>query len=271
MAEDKASERQAQDRARPTRQHTQDLTQPSGATFETVGSPPQPSLLGDSRLAGRGNGPVLISAMQRAQRYYGNRAVQRFIQRQAGIGAQAGAVAGRAAQAQEGGARDRVPAGTTGTHRERGQRLQRYVVYEDHVKVGGTIAWRNNNPGNIERGGFAESQGGLPTNGRFAVFPDVETGASAISALLKDRYGTRTIRQTMERYAPRSENNTEAYIAHIVQHTGLRDDRTIESLSNDELASMVAAIRSREGVVAGTVYRAGDESAPQWVRALLGQ
>src|SRR5882762_9800009 len=37
----------------------------------------------------------------------------------------------------------RAPVGSVGTHAG-----FPYVVYEDEVRVGGSVAWRNNNPGN---------------------------------------------------------------------------------------------------------------------------
>jgi hypothetical protein len=48
-----------------------------------IASPPpvyRPSLLGDARLYGRGNAPVLQAVMLQAQQTYGNRAIQRFRQ-----------------------------------------------------------------------------------------------------------------------------------------------------------------------------------------------
>jgi len=44
--------------------------------------PPQ-TVLGQPALRGRGNGPLHIAALQQAQQTYGNRALQRFLARQA--------------------------------------------------------------------------------------------------------------------------------------------------------------------------------------------
>lgn len=48
----------------------------------------------------------------------------------------------------------------------------------------GTRADRNNNPGNIEYGDFAKRMGAVGSDGRFAIFPDRETGFKAAEALL---------------------------------------------------------------------------------------
>ncbi len=55
---------------------------------------------GDSRLSERGNAPVRIAAMQRAQHTYGNRAVQRYIRRRGGHASSAGKPINRAPQPQ---------------------------------------------------------------------------------------------------------------------------------------------------------------------------
>ena len=52
----------------------------AGASVETTVQYPT-SLLGDARLGGRGNQPVQTALLQRMQREYGNRALQRFLQR----------------------------------------------------------------------------------------------------------------------------------------------------------------------------------------------
>ena len=49
---------------------------------------------------------------------------------------------------------------------------------------GGSRAWRNNNPGNLEYGKFARGNGAIGTDGRFAIFPDTATGFNAMANLL---------------------------------------------------------------------------------------
>jgi hypothetical protein len=55
--------------------------QPGGPENAAGMSPYAGSLLGNPVLNGRGNGPVKAAVMRQAQQTYGNRAVQRFIQR----------------------------------------------------------------------------------------------------------------------------------------------------------------------------------------------
>ena len=66
-------------------------THDHGPASDHESAPNYPStLLGDSRLSGRGNAPVRTAVMQRMQQTVGNRAVQRFLQRAAADTAEAG-------------------------------------------------------------------------------------------------------------------------------------------------------------------------------------
>lgn len=77
---------------------------------------------------------------------------------------------------------------------------------------------RLNNPGNIEHG---QNWVGLtPTrlDPRFCSFVAPQYGIRAIHLILQayaKKYGIRTIEGIISRWAPPSENNTEAYIRHV--------------------------------------------------------
>lgn len=47
---------------------------------------------------------------------------------------------------------------------------------------------RNNIPGDICYGAFAQAHGATGTDGRFAIFPDAATGFTAMGALLEAHY-----------------------------------------------------------------------------------
>ena len=116
-------------------------------------------------------------------------------------------------------------------------------------REGGSLAWRNNNPGNIRAGAFAKSLGAIGVGpGGFAIFPDAETGARAVGALMRTQnYKNLSIADAIARYAPPSENNTAAYQAAIRKQTGLDSTRKISTLSDAELGRVVNAIRQHEG------------------------
>jgi hypothetical protein len=161
----------------------------------------------------------------------------------------------------------RTAPGTAGRHD-----TDRYVVYQDCVKVNGTRAWRNNNPGNIRGGTFTNDHGAIGSDsGPFGIFPDEATGAAALDALLRtDTYQNGTLADAIYRYAPPNENNTENYLQMVEQRTGVPRTTPMNQLNDDQLAALAGAIRQIEGWQEGTVYNRGDDNLPDWVAALLG-
>lgn len=118
----------------------------------------------------------------------------------------------------------------------------------------GSLSWRNNNPGNIVSGAFAKRNGAVGQNGRFAVFPDVETGRLALNALLTGKsYADLPLGAAMQRYAPSHENDTEAYIGFIESKAGLQRDQKIKSMTEDERKRLVGAIERFEGFKVGRI------------------
>ncbi|MFF7546446.1 hypothetical protein ACFZCU_22860 [Streptomyces canus] len=63
-----------------------------------------------------------------------------------------------------------------------------HVFYEEVMRTGGTVAWNNQNPGNIVRSGEAESYGAYSgkQNGGFAVFPDEGRATKPFAAIWRD-------------------------------------------------------------------------------------
>lgn len=122
-------------------------------------------------------------------------------------------------------------------------------------REGGTLAWRNNNPGNIKMSEWAKANGaiGVGPDG-FAIFPDPETGSKAIDKLLKEgkNYRNATIKEAMYRYAPPSENNSQAYLNEVLKNTGVTADTPMSSLTDAQRAAMVETIKKVEGWKVGT-------------------
>lgn len=76
----------------------------------------------------------------------------------------------------------------------------------------GTRGQRNNNPGNMEYGPFTIAHGATGSDGRFAIFPDLETGQKAMDARLSSgQYAGKTDEQKLKIWAPASENDTASY------------------------------------------------------------
>nr|WP_218166743.1 structural protein P5 [Pseudomonas sp. G1002] len=127
---------------------------------------------------------------------------------------------------------------------------------------------RNNNPGNIDYNPRNAWQGqlglevGVPSP-RFARFDTPENGIRALGRLLinyrgKDGMpgvggpGIDTVRETITRWAPGNENNTEAYIAAVARRMGVSANDVIDVRKPATLGVMVSSIIAHE--CAGFAY-----------------
>ncbi len=142
------------------------------------------------------------------------------------------------------------------------------VVYEREdgsreIFIGGTPAWRNNNPGNIKAmGDFAKRHGSIGTADSFAIFPSYELGRQAIFALLKTKkYQAMTIWEAMKPYAPKEDgNDPDRYRALVRKFTGIDLSRKLSTLNDKELESLVNAIERVEGSKPGRII---EQEAPK--------
>ena len=82
---------------------------------------------------------------------------------------------------------------------------------------------REDNPGDIEYGPFTIAHGATGTDGRFAIFPDADTGMECLRSLLASpAYANLTIQQAVNRYAPPNENDTVNYVDMVCKWTGFQ-------------------------------------------------
>ena len=103
---------------------------------------------------------------------------------------------------------------------------------------------RNNNPGNLNYVGQegATKEGG--PNGRFAVFRSAEDGLRALADQLR-RYGSRginSVRAIISKFAPASENNTQAYIGSVSKGLGIGADAALDLNDPRVLQGLMGAI-----------------------------
>lgn len=151
------------------------------------------------------------------------------------------------------------PATLTGTPTKAYEEGKNTVVYEypdgSHVSfVGGTLAWRNNNPGNIRPGTFTTGQGAIGSSGGFATFKSYEDGFNAIKKLMQtNTYKNLTMGKAITTYAPPVENNTEAYISNVEKSTGISRNKIVNKFTDSELEKFAKAIEKMEGTKPGTI------------------
>ena len=145
----------------------------------------------------------------------------------------------------------------------------------DVVKKEGAKAWRNNNPGNIRAGAFADSYGAIGVDEKgFAIFPDIETGRMAKEALLfgGKNYKNLKLSQAIARYAPPSENQTGIYQKTVLGAVG-DIDRKMSEYSPNERKQILEAIERHEGFKIGktTVLARGEVPfVPEPARGTIG-
>ena len=114
-----------------------------------------------------------------------------------------------------------------------------------------TLGMRNNNPGNLRASPFSNG-----SNKGFSTFSDLATGLSAEDWQLQ-RYGTQakfggqggynTLSGIASHWAPRSENNTAAYIAGLSKSTGFDANQPIDLNDPTTRKRVAEALNKQEG------------------------
>ncbi|EDQ9771178.1 hypothetical protein QG25_002764 [Salmonella enterica subsp. salamae] len=115
-----------------------------------------------------------------------------------------------------------------------------------HAK-GRTIADRFNNPANLRYAAGYETTN--TRSGKFAVFPSLDEGVLAAAKQLQI-YGTKginNIHDIISKWAPSNENNTKAYIGHVVNATGRSEFEKLNLNDTRTLAKLITAMSVKEG------------------------
>ena len=107
--------------------------------------------------------------------------------------------------------------------------LPEAIAREEGFYVLNSRANRNNNPGNIEYGAFARAHNATHGDPRFAVFPTVDDGFKCLVSLLSNHYKGLTIVETINKWAPPIENNTNNYIMSVCSWMEVRPDTIIDN------------------------------------------
>ncbi len=131
------------------------------------------------------------------------------------------------------------------------------IIYTDgreQIRSGGTRAWRNNNPGNLENSSFSHRHGSLGDDGRFAIFSSETVGTRALIALLRGSTFQRlSLEDAMGRFAPKTENNPVAYTRFVAQQLQTNITTPLNTLSQGQITQFATAIKRFEGWQQGSV------------------
>jgi hypothetical protein len=126
----------------------------------------------------------------------------------------------------------------------------------------GSRGMRNNNPLNLS---YAGQAGTVGTDGRFGIYSSMQDGiAAAERQLLKyQERGKSSLKSIIGTWAPRSENDTDAYVKAVAARTGFDPNANL-NMHNPKIASAVIAAMARQengsdvdpGIVAQGVAKA---------------
>jgi hypothetical protein len=112
------------------------------------------------------------------------------------------------------------------------------------------LGLRSNNPGNLRHSAQFTWLGEVGVNASgFCVFDTLENGIRALAKNLLSyfhQHGLDTVTGIIHRWAPPSENDTEAYVKSVAGSLGVTPDRVINLDDVSTLASLVAAIARHE-------------------------
>ena len=108
---------------------------------------------------------------------------------------------------------------------------------------------KNKNPGNIRRSTVCYRGEATSSDKAFKAFESMAWGYRAMFVVLhtyRVRYGLSTIRAMIERYAPRSENDTDGYVEFVARHSGMDEKCELDTLSREHMVGIVAAMSCME-------------------------
>jgi len=109
--------------------------------------------------------------------------------------------------------------------------LAQAIAQMEGYNVAGSLAQRNNNPGNLRESPYATDLD-VTEHGSYCVFPDEEEGFKALYYQL-DLYTKRglTLAQMINVYAPAADNNApNSYLNFVVEKLGGVDPNTLLSV-----------------------------------------
>jgi hypothetical protein len=112
-----------------------------------------------------------------------------------------------------------------------------------HIEGGkpGNRNVRNNNPMDIEYGKFAKRHGAIGSDGRFAIFPDMQTGWDAMNALVSAKVGQHPdwnfydlfsyfLRGSTTAPPVDKEGDSNSYAQYVASYVGVDPTQTVASV-----------------------------------------
>lgn len=111
---------------------------------------------------------------------------------------------------------------------------------------------RNNNPGNIRHNGDVWQGEAAGSDKAFKTFKNMAYGYRAMFVTLQTyqkKYGLKTIRQMVSRWAPEIENDTNNYVNRVSEWSLIGADIQVTATHKDVMVPIVAAMSRMENGV----------------------
>jgi hypothetical protein len=119
------------------------------------------------------------------------------------------------------------------------------IAFRKPIKKFMTRGYKNKNPGNIRLTSGIPWKGEIKgTDKDFKTFKSMGYGYRAILVTLNSYFkkGFNTIEKIISRYAPGSENNTQAYINTVVNQSGIAKDTVLDFNDKLKIRKIIEAI-----------------------------
>ena len=135
---------------------------------------------------------------------------------------------------------------------------------EDVERIGGSVAWRCNNPGNLKNGKFSKFYGSIGQDFiGHAIFPSLSEGKIAQYNLLfspNSRYYNMNLEDAINRYAPYGDanNDPDKYISYISRNANIDRYEILSDLSEEQRNDMIKYMSIFEGYKEGKDNFIGD-------------
>jgi len=139
------------------------------------------------------------------------------------------------------------------------------VVIGNEKRIGGTISWRTNNPGNISHGDLAKEFGAIGTwknaNGDtqqqttgIAIMPSLEAGIKLQMALWRrPKYNNYSIGHGVSRWTGNNQHPNSQYARDLARAAGVTPNTRVSELTDDQLKNMVKQQAQWEGFKVGRI------------------
>jgi hypothetical protein len=134
-----------------------------------------------------------------------------------------------------------------------------YVRYGNQSRVGGSVGWRNNNPGYIRCDDRLSRYSSIGCDGEYAIFPDEATGREMLIVYLMQEYPSHTLQDALRMQLPPEAGPNAA--ARILESTRLDPNALVDELTLDQIGTVADTFPDIAGWQLGESLESTPDSA----------